>query len=379
MFVLLRPVGLSCQMNCGYCYYKKHHEASSSKIERMDMYVVERLLVGLKSFNSGNVTLCLHGGEPLLAGKQWFYSFVDLVNSHKNAGHEISITIQTNAALIDNEWVDILKRENINVSLSIDGPKFVHDFNRYDSSGKGTYDKVVSNIAMLKDKNINTSAIAVLTKKTISCKPADYYQFFLDIGVSDIDITPYIEVGVSDVEVIAKDCFEASVAELERFICGLFDVWLLNKNTCNYVNIRMFEQVIAVLLGFVPTVCNMQEGKSCGKNPSIMPNGDVLACDLETNNIKLKLGSLYNEELIDILSETRLKELHSYIDSGLSRMGCSNCHLKNVCGMTCPRHTLSSRDHTGFCKLQNNFIEHVKSKLNGIALQTYGDSLTLPL
>jgi uncharacterized protein len=336
------------------------------------------LLDGLLTLEQNNFTICLHGGEPLLAGKQWFAGFLNLIrdfHSH-DSGKDISLAIQTNGALIDGEWADMFKQGEVGVSLSIDGPKNIHDFSRTDMSGNGSYEKIMSSIDLLRGKGIQPSAIAVLTKKSLESTPTDFYNHFIDIGIKDIDVTPYIETGATEVEDTAKHRYEAPAYEIGKYLADLFDVWLFNQDSKNLVNIRMFEQTIAVLLGFIPTVCNMQEGRSCGKNPCIMPNGDILACDLETEDIKLKLGSLASDDLKNILSAERIQELNNYIDRGLERMGCTLCRLRSVCGLTCPRHTFSKRDHTDYCNLQSTFIDHVKARLNDVALNTFEESIS---
>jgi uncharacterized protein len=347
----------------------------------MDILVVKKLLDGLLALGQDNITICLHGGEPLLIGKQWFSEFLKLVDKFRIQSNfnDVSVAIQTNATLIDDEWANLFKHGEVGVSLSIDGPQSIHDFSRHDTQGKGTYNKVVSSINLLSTKGIHTSAIAVITKKTTETSVVDFYNFFNEVGLKDIDITPYIEIGTTELETLARYQYEADVSELAMFLTSLFDQWLFLKDSKDFINIRIFEQTIAVLLGFIPTVCNMQQGRSCGKNPSIMPNGDVLACDLETEQIKLKLGSLLDEDLIDIISETRLHELNSFIDRGLKKMGCVNCDLKGICGLTCPRHTFSKRDHTVYCDLQRQFVQHVKQRLNDIALRTCNDSVCFPI
>src|ERR1044072_398024 len=134
MFFLIRPVGLRCQLRCGYCYYKDgHDDLRQISKERMSLAVVRKLVSGLASLPSGDHTFCLHGGEPLLMGKWWFESFLDLVDAH-NQQHRgcsnVSIATQTSAVLVDEGWVRLFLHGKVGVSVSLDGPAEVHDAGR---------------------------------------------------------------------------------------------------------------------------------------------------------------------------------------------------------------------------------------------------------
>ena len=57
--------------------------------------------------------------------------------------------MQTNAVLVDDEWVDIFSKYNVHVGYSIDGPKSLNDKYRIDHQGRGSYDRVVKGVQAL--------------------------------------------------------------------------------------------------------------------------------------------------------------------------------------------------------------------------------------
>jgi uncharacterized protein len=61
----------------------------------------------------------------------------------------VQICMQTNAMLVDEEWVSIFERHKVAVGVSIDGPPSVHDANRVDKKGRATSSRVEAGIRRL--------------------------------------------------------------------------------------------------------------------------------------------------------------------------------------------------------------------------------------
>src|SRR5207253_80463 len=86
-------------------------------------------------------------------------------------------TVQTNATLINDEWIRLFKRHGVVVGVSIDGPAFIHDHHRRDGHGTGTHGKVMAGVAKLRDARIPFSVIAVLTDFSLD-HPDAMFDFF---------------------------------------------------------------------------------------------------------------------------------------------------------------------------------------------------------
>ena len=68
-------------------------------------------------------------------------------------GKEIVFTATSNATLLSDQIIEFIMQHNFQLTISIDGPKELHDKNRVFASGKGTYDKVIANIHKINKKN----------------------------------------------------------------------------------------------------------------------------------------------------------------------------------------------------------------------------------
>ncbi len=102
-----------CNIACTYCYmfeFDKHagpsHPAFMSE-ELFDL-VLARIVEQVRFTGNRNVFLELHGGEPLLLGKKRFAQYMEKVRRELGA-FNLTVAMQTNALLLDREWLDLLR------------------------------------------------------------------------------------------------------------------------------------------------------------------------------------------------------------------------------------------------------------------------------
>jgi uncharacterized protein len=137
-----------CNLNCPYCYmFNLRDLAYKTKPKIMPLEMVEvvaRKAVALaRQQEVAEIAISLHGGEPLLAGIEWFSTAVDHFKRAAGEAVKIAFTTQTNGVLLDKRWLDFFEAERISVGISMDGPREIHDKNRVNFSGRGSYDEVV--------------------------------------------------------------------------------------------------------------------------------------------------------------------------------------------------------------------------------------------
>ena len=84
------------------------------------------------------------GGEPTMMGLDFFRRSVELVDRLKQPHQRIEYTIQTNGVLLDEDWAEFFKQNDVLVGLSVDGPRELHDRYRVDKRGLGSFDRVMA-------------------------------------------------------------------------------------------------------------------------------------------------------------------------------------------------------------------------------------------
>ncbi|MEL7658260.1 MAG: radical SAM protein, partial [Bacillota bacterium] len=65
-------------------------------------------------------------------------------------GKEVSFNITTNGTLLTSEMVQFFQDHEVNLMISLDGPKEINDKNRVFANGRGTFDAVMKQIEMIK-------------------------------------------------------------------------------------------------------------------------------------------------------------------------------------------------------------------------------------
>lgn len=111
MTVEALPVGYTCQLACTYCYQEPVRDAGNLATFNIDVDAM------IDTLEKEGQSFSLFGGEPLLTPipvleKLWSYGY----ERYGENG------IQTNGELITDEHIELFKKYNVSVGISIDGP-----------------------------------------------------------------------------------------------------------------------------------------------------------------------------------------------------------------------------------------------------------------
>lgn len=139
--VLVKPVSADCNLACRYCFYLPKAELyPDSPVHRMSPEVLEVLVAQqmrlAAQFPGAQASFCWQGGEPTLAGLDFYRRVVELQQTHGRPGQSVANALQTNGLLIDDEWAAFLAEYNFLVGVSLDGPEAIHDHYRRSQGGR---------------------------------------------------------------------------------------------------------------------------------------------------------------------------------------------------------------------------------------------------
>ena len=144
-------ITLACCFSCKYC------GSRAGKARENELSVEEALSVADELKDLGCRRVSLIGGEVFLK-RGW----QDIVS--RLTGNGINVNIITNGFLFTDEIINDLKNSNIeSVSLSLDGPRDIHDKYRQ----AGSYDRIMTALKVLTDNNIPTSIITTLNGENV--------------------------------------------------------------------------------------------------------------------------------------------------------------------------------------------------------------------
>jgi uncharacterized protein len=158
-----------------------------------------------------------HAGEPTTVGVDFYKTATSILEEEVQPGQRVVQSIQTNATLISDQWVDFFRSANIEVGVSIDGPKFLTDLHRVRRNNVGTYDESVAGLRMLLAGGVPTSVIAVLTLDSMN-HPDEIYDWCLEEGITSIAFNPEETEGVNKTSLDAPEAESRYAAFLFRFL-----------------------------------------------------------------------------------------------------------------------------------------------------------------
>ena len=76
---MIKPVGSLCNLDCDYCYYLGKANLYGGQQPKMSEELLERYISQyIEAVQVSVVTFCWHGGEPLLAGLDFYEKAVTL-------------------------------------------------------------------------------------------------------------------------------------------------------------------------------------------------------------------------------------------------------------------------------------------------------------
>ncbi len=272
--VLIKPSSSNCNLNCSYCFY--HDEAkhrSTKSFGFMNADTIETIIERFLSYAEKSCTFGFQGGEPMLAGLDFFKRVVEREKRYNTNHLEVHNAIQTNGTLIDDAWAAFFTEHNFLVGVSLDGYESLHNLYRRDAQGNGTFSRVMQGIEALKRNKTEFNILTVVTAQTAK-HIKEAYAFFMREGLNYQQYIPCIEpLGGS--EGTQKHTLTPKL--YARFIKDLFDVWYNDRVAGRFVYNRYFENLAALLLGYRPESCDMNG--ACSIQYAIEANGSVFPCD----------------------------------------------------------------------------------------------------
>ncbi len=98
---------------------------------------------------------------------------------------EVRHSFQTNATLLNDRWCEFFAEHDVKVGVSIDGPQRFHDRNRLTRSGRGTFDRTIAGVRLLRKHGLPFHVISVLTAESLAA-PQEMFDFYVAEGIDQV-------------------------------------------------------------------------------------------------------------------------------------------------------------------------------------------------
>ncbi len=361
--ILIKPASGNCNMRCTYCFYadeQEHRSVSSHGI--MSKNTMHRIVDKAMEYGDGVCTLAFQGGEPTLAGLDFYEDLAEYAAHVPNPKKiRFQYAIQTNGYNIDEQWARFWAKNRYLVGISLDGPKEIHDRYRKDASGQGTYNKIMASIRLLEKYRVDYNVLTVVTAATAR-SGQKIYNFYKK---NKIHYQQYIECLDPLREMPGGQEYSLTPKRYETFLKSLFDAWYLDVKADKSVYNRYFDNLLMIMDRQVPESCNMRG--VCGKQWVIEADGSVYPCDFYALDQWL-LGNI-NEDSFETMDLKR-EELGFIRWSMKTHEDCKNCTWYPLCRGGCRRNREPvTKDSTGknyFCDAYKGFFEYAYPRLKEV-------------
>jgi uncharacterized protein len=363
--VFIKPVGPACNLACTYCYYlDKTKMFGSDKVLRMGEDILEAYTRQQIDATTGPIiSFSWHGGEPLLAGIDFYRKAVALQKKLNWSGKRIINGIQTNGTLLSGEWCNFFAEEKFLVGLSLDGPEALHNMFRRVRDGSPTFKSVMKGYDLLVMHGIDAEILCVVNAENVKY-PLELYRFFRQLGTPYITFIPLVEK--LDTSPLAVSSRSVPAEAFGSFLCVLFDEWM--QHDIGRIKVQIFEEALRRAFKQEHTLCVFKP--VCGGVPVVEHNGDFFSCDHFVNR-EHRLGNIRDFPLEDFLDSDKQKSFGQAKLNTLPRF-CLDCEVRDMCNGECPKNRFINTPNGDpglnyLCAGYRKFFNHCRPFLEEVA------------
>jgi uncharacterized protein len=346
--VMAKPVGAACNLACTYCFYLSRWDRVGAP--RMDDATLRRFIGEYLASQPGpEVTFAWQGGEPTLAGLDFFKRAVVIQRELAPPGVTVANAFQTNGVLLDDGWCRFLGEERFLVGLSVDGPPELHDAQRIDRGGNGSFARVAEAMARLKRHRIEFNTLTVVGPHNVG-HPGQVYRFLRRNGSGHMQFIPLVERRRSPAahDFAAPPREDATPVDAGSavdphawgaFLCAVFDIWV--REDVGAVFVREFENWLGLSMGLPSSSCTT--AATCGDALAMERDGSVYSCDHFVYP-EYRVGRIGERSLAAMAADPVQRAFGEAKRSTLTAQ-CRSCPWLHLCGGGCPKHRFArSRD-----------------------------------
>lgn len=246
---LIIKVAERCNIACSYCYFffggdesHKHHPPylTSDAAAQIEGFLDRVTADGAVE----NLMIYFHGGEPMMAPKPVIARIARAATALAETGRvaRVSLSMQTNGMLVNQDWIRFCARHDIGVGVSLDGDQAANDLHRIDKRGRGTYLRAVQGFRRLAGDNPDGTDLkpGLLSVMDPAGDGAARLAHFVDrIGAAQMNfLSPD---GGHDQQIDA-----ARIAGIERFMLDVFRAWARRGD--GKLRVRFIKDLLDTLL-----------------------------------------------------------------------------------------------------------------------------------
>ncbi len=326
--IMIKPASSLCNMRCRYCFYEDVSEKrKDASLGIMTQENVQEILSNIfcDMEKGDTVSFLFQGGEPTLAGLEYYKSFAEEVQVLKG-DVKVNYALQTNGLNLDKEWCIFFRDNGFLIGLSLDMLAEIHNDCRIDASKEGTYTRVKKAQKLMDKYGVEYNILSVLTEKMAN-RPDDVWEYICKENIRYIQFIPCL--GELDG---TESSYRLKPEGFAFFYTKLFSLWSEAFERGEYYSIKLFDDLICLLADGSRNACGIT-GR-CVPQLVVEADGSVYPCDFYALD-EYCIGNLAKENVQTILRNSLIAEFGK---AGNKELGiCKSCPYVNMCHGGCKR------------------------------------------
>ena len=322
----------TCNLRCRYCYSFDKTEKGITNLPNEFVYRIPELVDNPN--NGRDLSLCFHGGEPLLR----FNDILECVSMirGKYREREIEFNVQTNGTLLTPHIARTLKSERISIGISVDGYNDETNILRPYANNKSSVNETIRGIKICKEIGLETGIISVLTNR-ISDRCLEIMENLSGIGVRRFHFNHFFPGGrgagkVMDYSLTTEQDLKARI-DMLIYINDYND----GKDIGEHISERFISNLIKRLTSSEP-LSYMCSQSPCGAGRRMITlhhDGYLYPCDDLVTSPSLRIGHINDiKDLRSVLIKSRAVNMcQSHCIDNTPK--CKACIYKRLCISHC--------------------------------------------
>jgi len=337
---------LGCPSKCSYCW------SSEEGSPIMSIETVRQVVAWLKNFREDRVTFTFHGGEPLLAGPEFYRQALPLLSQEL---HHLNpeFAMQTNLWRMTPEIAQILAEYHVPLGSSIDGPREINDLQR----GNGYFEKTMKGYEVAKAQGLNVRFICTFTNQSVKSRE-EIFNFFLKNG-----FTLKLHPALPSLRSENPRQWALEPEEYGELLVYLLDKSLEHLHDMDIMNINDLCRCVFTRQGNVCTFVNCM-----GNTFAVGPDGSIYPCYRFVGMPEYVMGNVYDHPSKEDLAKSDawklMHEFKSYVDKA-----CGECKHIKYCRGGCPYNAIAPTNGTiqgvdPHCIAYKRIFDEITDRLN---------------
>lgn len=316
-----------CNIRCKYCFF----EGGIPKGHRFTRMSVETAKKGIDLFArslapdawtgpDSRPMIILYGGEALLNWEvaRSALEYVALLKANGTLPESTRVTLNTNGTLLTPEIAEVLAYHKVNVAISVDGPKEVHDAMRVDPAGCGTFERVMIGFQNARKAGCNLSVCCTIDSHNLHILPTVASWIIEELGVKGFGFNTLLECNARRIP--SPEPYAQKVAE------ALVECFKIARDHGVHE-----DRFMRKLTAFEEGVVYLSDCGGCGMQLVISPDGWVGTCHAYcgTHEYFVPLDDVFEPIKHPYWLEWRRR-------SPINMESCYDCSALGNCGGGCP-------------------------------------------